>query len=406
MHQDSSSLALRDRLPLPLMAAIAALPPLAVDMYLPAMPQIATSLGTEIHTIQNSLSIFLLGFGLGMLCFGPFSDRYGRRPMALFGLTGFAISSLFVTLSGNATLFLLFRFLQGFLGSAATVNVPAMIRDCYGKDTAKGMSTVMMIMLIAPLLAPLLGSLTLILGSWRGIFAALTAYAVVLFVLTLWRLPETRPALAPGERRTIFGNYRIILGNHRIWLDLCTYILVALGFFTYLTSASFLYITWYGASETLFGVLFAATAISLILVNFINVRVVTRFGARRMMHAGLILGTVFALALLGLTLAGMGLYWMVAAFFCITGSLGIASVNADALVVIEFPQQASSASAVIGTLRFGFGGLAGPLLAWGYDGTPLPVAILTLTCFAGAALLQLLRFLSRRGTSSPASNPP
>jgi DHA1 family bicyclomycin/chloramphenicol resistance-like MFS transporter len=393
-------------LPLPLMAAIAALPPLAVDMYLPAMPQIATNLGTEISTIQNSLSIFLLGFGLGMLFFGPFSDRFGRRPMALFGLTGFAISSLFVTLSDSAALFLLFRFLQGFLGSAATVNVPAMIRDCYDKDTAKGMSTVMMIMLIAPLLAPLMGSLALMLGSWQGIFAALTVYAVILFLLTWWRLPETRPPHAVGEKRTMFGNYPIILGNRRIWLDLCTYILVALGFFTYLTSASFLYITWYGASETLFGILFAATAVSLIIVNFINVRVVTRFGARRMMHAGLALGTVFAAALLAITLAGMSLYWMVAAFFCITGSLGIASVNADALVVIEFPKQASSASAVIGTLRFGFGGLAGPLLAWSYDGTPLPVAMLTLACFAGAALLQLLRTLLRRGANPPASSPP
>ncbi len=406
MHQDPSSLSLRDRLPLPLMAAIAALPPLAVDMYLPAMPEIATSLGAEISTIQNSLSIFLLGFGMGMLSFGPFSDRYGRRPMALFGLTGFAISSLFVTLSGSATMFLAFRFLQGFLGSAATVNVPAMIRDTYGKDTAKGMSSVMMIMLIAPLVAPLLGSAALTLGGWQNIFGSLTLYAAVLILLTWWRLPETRPVLAPEERRTMLGNYRVILGNRRIWLDLLTYILLALAFFTFLTSASFLYITWYGATPTEFGVLFAATSVSLILVNFINVRVVTRFGSRRMLQTGLVLGTGFALALLAIVVSGLGLYWMVAAFFCITGSLGIAWVNADALVVIEFPKQASSASAVIGTLRFGVGSLAGPLLAWDYDGTPLPAAILTLVCFAGAASLQLLRSVLQRAPNSPASNPP
>jgi DHA1 family bicyclomycin/chloramphenicol resistance-like MFS transporter len=376
------------------MAAIAALPPLAVDMYLPAFPQIADNLGTDINTIQNSLSIFLLGFGLGMLFFGPFSDRYGRRPMALFGLIGFALSSLFLTLSDNATMFLLFRFLQGFLGSAATVNVPAMIRDCYGKDTAKGMSSVMMIMLIAPLVAPLMGSFALTLASWQGIFALLTLYTVVLFLLSWWRLPETRAELAPGERRTMFGNYRIILGHRRIWLDLCTYILLALAFFTYLTAASFLYINWYGASATLFGVLFAATAISLIIANFVNVRIVTRVGARRMMHMGLLLGTLFTLGLLAIAVTDLGLYWMVAAFFCVTGSLGLAWVNADALVVIEFPKQASSASAVIGTLRFGVGGLAGPLLAWTYDGTPLPVALLMLGCIGGAALLQFLRVLT------------
>ena len=393
MSQDAPSPALRDKLPLPLLAAIAALPPLAVDMYLPAMPQIATNLGADLTTIQNSLSIFLLGFGLGMLCFGPFSDRFGRRPLALIGLTGFAISTLFVTLSDSATMFLVFRFLQGFLGSAATVNVPAMIRDCYGKDTAKGMSSVLIIMLMAPLVAPLLGSLALMLSSWQGIFAALTAYATVLILLTWWRLPETRPERAPGERGTMFGSYLIILGNRRVSLDLLTYILLALAFFAYLTSASFLYINWHGASETLFGVLFATTALSLIIANFINRRIVTRVGTRRMMHSGLVLATVCAFALVAIAWQNMGLYWMVAAFFCITGSLGMAWVNADALIVVEFPQQASSASAVIGMLRFGVGSLAGPMLAWAYDGTPMPAAILILACLAGAAALQLLRRL-------------
>ncbi|MGV3591005.1 MAG: multidrug effflux MFS transporter [Gammaproteobacteria bacterium] len=378
------------------MAAIAALPPLAVDMYLPAMPQIATSLGADINTIQNSLSVFLLGFGMGMLCFGPFSDRFGRRPMALIGLSGFVLASLLVTLSSTAAMFLLFRFVQGFIGSAATVNVPAMIRDCYGKDTAKGMSTVMMIMLVAPLVAPLLGSFTLVVASWRGIFAALTLYAAILVVLTWWRLPETRPPLAPGERRTMFGNYRIILGNHRVWLDLLTYIMLALAFFTYLTAASFLYITWYGASETEFGFLFAITAVSLIAANFINVRVVTRVGTRRMMHAGLAIALASALVLAFLETSGSGsLYAMVAGFFCITGGLGIAWVNADALVVIEFPRQASSASAVIGTLRFGIGSLAGPVLALTYTGTSTPTVTLIACCLVGASVLQMLRRMQR-----------
>jgi DHA1 family bicyclomycin/chloramphenicol resistance-like MFS transporter len=391
MLPDDSPPSLRERLPLPLMAAIAALPPLAVDMYLPAIPQIATDLGTEISTVQNSLSIFLVGFGLGMLVFGPYSDRYGRRPLALFGLSGFAVSSLFLTLSTSADAFLLFRLLQGLLGSAATVTIPAMIRDCYGKDTAKGMSAVTMIMLVAPLLAPLMGSLVLSLAPWEGIFAALTLYPLVLLLLTWWRLPETKPAQEHGQHRGILGNYRIILGKRSIWLDLFSYMLSALAFFTYLTSVSFVYITYYGVSETLFGILFACSAASLIFVNFINVRVVSRFGPRRMMHAGLVLGTGFAVLLLLGTLLESGLPWTVLCFVCIVGSLGISAVNADALILIEFPQQASSASAVTGTLRFGFGALAGPILAWTYTGTPLPVAIVLLLALAGAGLMQLLR---------------
>lgn len=391
MSNTESDTSLRDRLPLPLMAAIAALPPLAVDMYLPAIPQIASDLGTEISTVQNSLSIFLVGFGLGMLIFGPFSDRYGRRPLALFGLTGFAIASLFLTLTTSGTAFLALRLLQGFLGSAATVVIPAMIRDSYGKDTAKGMSAVTMIMLIAPLLAPLLGSLVLTFSPWEGIFAALTLYPIVLFALTWRLLPETRPADTGGPRRTILGNYKIIMGNRRIWLDLVSFMLAALAFFAYLTSVSFVYITWYGVSETLFGILFACSAAALILANFINVRVVSRYGPRRLMHIGLGCGSVFTLLLLLVMSSGMSLGWAVAGFICMVGCLGIAAVNADALILLEFPQQASSASAVTGTLRFGSGALAGPILAWTYDGTPVPVAILLVCALSGAALVQVLR---------------
>jgi DHA1 family bicyclomycin/chloramphenicol resistance-like MFS transporter len=382
---------LRDRLPLPLMAAIAALPPLAVDMYLPAIPQIADDLSTQISTIQNSLSIFLVGFGLGMLFFGPLSDRYGRRPLAMFGLTGFAVCSLLLSLSTTSSAFLCFRLAQGFLGSAASVVIPAMIRDSYGKDTAKGMSAVTMIMLVAPLLAPLMGSLVLSFAPWEGIFTALTIYPLVVLLFAWWRLPETKPAEAHSERKSLLSNYKIILGNKHIYLDLVCFMLSALAFFTYLTSVSFVYITYYGVSETLFGVLFACSASALILANYINVRVVTRFGSRRMMHAGLALGACFALLLLLVTILGMSLYWTVACFVCIVGCFGIAAVNADSLILLEFPRQASSASAVTGTLRFGCGALAGPILAWTYDGTPLPVAILLVCALLGASATQVLR---------------
>ena len=375
------------------MAAIAALPPLAVDMYLPAIPQIANDLDTQISTIQNSLSIFLVGFGLGMLFFGPLSDRHGRRPLALFGLTGFALCSLLLSLSTTSSAFLFFRLAQGFLGSAASVVIPAMIWDSYGKDTAKGMSAVTMIMLIAPLLAPLMGSLVLSFARWEGIFTALTIYPLAVLMFTWWRLPETKPAEAHGERRSLLSNYKIILSNKNIYLDLLCFMFSALAFFTYLTSVSFVYITYYGVSETLFGVLFACSASALILANFINVRVVTRFGSRRMMHAGLALGTCFALLLLVVTLLGLGLYWTVMSFICIVGGFGIAAVNADSLILVQFPKQASSASAVTGTLRFGCGALAGPILAWTYDGTPLPVAILLVCALVSAGTTQFLRKL-------------
>jgi DHA1 family bicyclomycin/chloramphenicol resistance-like MFS transporter len=389
MDHSAPSAALRDSLPMPLLAGIAALPPLAIDMYLPAMPRIAADLGADISLIQNSLSIFLVGFGGGMLLFGPLSDRHGRRPLALCGLCGFALASLLLTFSPSAMLFLAFRLLQGFLGSAATVTVPAMIRDGYGKDAAKGMSAMMVIMLVAPLLAPLLGSLALQLGPWQGIFGSLSAYAALLLGLAWLKLPETKPG--GGERRGFLGNYRLILGQRGIHIDLFSFMLTSLAFFLYLTAVSFVYITYYGVGETTFGVLFACAASALILANFINARVVLRAGPRRMFHLGLSLATICALLMTLVSWQEWGLVSTVIALVGMVGGLGICAVNADALVVIQFPHQASSASAVTGTLRFGFGALAGPLLAWAHDGTPLPVGLLLLGALGLSGALQLLR---------------
>ncbi len=387
--------------PLLLLAAIAALPPLAVDMYLPAIPGIADDLDTSISTVQNSLSIFLVGFGLGLLTFGPLSDRHGRRPLAFVGLVGFAVASFFTAIAESADSFLVFRLLQGFLGSAASVTVPAMIRDCYGKNTAKGMSHVIMIMLLAPLVAPLMGSLLLQLGSWEIIFAAMTVYSLILCVLAFLRLPETRPEPEPTAKpASLLGNYLLILAQRAIYPDLLTFMLAAFAFFTYLTSVSFVYITWFGVSETVFGLLFACTASALILANYINVRLVSRVGSRRMLLGALGCGTVFAVLLFAVNLLDLPIAWTVLCYVFIVGSFGIMSVNGDSLVLVQFPHQASSASAVTGTLRFGSGALAGPLLAVFYNGTPLPVASLIVGALTLACGCQWLRHHLSRQTAT------
>lgn len=392
MSSDHSapSASLRTALPLPLLSSIAALPPLAVDMYLPAMPQIAEDFHTSLSVIQNSLSLFLLGFGLGMLLWGPMADKHGRRPMARFGLACFGLVSLMLVFSPNAETFLTLRFIQGIFGSAATVTVPAMIRDCFGKDTAKGMSTVMMIMLVAPLVAPLIGSNILAVAPWEGLFVFLTVYAAVLSVLVWKLLPETRPAHFATNSQSPLNNYKIIFSKRSIYLDLFSYMLLALTFFLYLTSVSFLYITWFGVSETNFGYLFALSAAALLIANFTNRQLVSRVTPRRMLRRALAGSALFALLLLVGFWLDMNLTATVIVFFALVGCLGVAWVNADALIIMGFPQQAGSASAVVGTMRFGVGSLAGPLLAWTYSGTPKPVALLMVGCLTLAGILQTL----------------
>ncbi|MBT6143735.1 multidrug effflux MFS transporter [bacterium] len=387
---------LKEKLPLPLMASISALPALSIDMYLPAIPGMAESLNAQISTIQNSLSIFLLSFGFGMLFFGPLADKYGRRPLALFGLAGFGLASLGLSLSSTAGEFLFFRFFQGVLGSAATVVIPAIIRDCFGKDTAKGMSTVTMIMLTAPLVAPLIGSVLLIFSDWRAIFLFLTGYSLIVFLLTLWNLPETLSTESKTQQRSFLKNYLHIFTTPRIYPYLATFLMSSLAFFTYLTSAPFVYITWFGMSEIQFALIFTTTALSLIVANFINVRHVSRQGPRNMMYLGLASGCLFSLMLLLVTLANLNMFLTVACFFMIIGSLGIISVNAESLILIEFPNQASTASAVTRTMRFSTGALVGPILALVYTGTPVPIAILVTIGLCLAALMQLVTFMQAK----------
>jgi len=394
---DSTVHPLRHKLPLPLLASISALPPLSIDMYLPAIPGMAESLNTEISTIQYSLSIFLVSFGIGMLLFGPFADRFGRRPLALFGLGGFALTSLGLTLSPTAEIFLVFRFFQGLLGSAATIVIPAMIRDTFGKDTAKGMSTVTMIMLTAPLVAPLAGSMFLTFSNWRAIFLFLAVYAIVVLALSFWKLPETHIVQATDKKTSFVSNYLLILSNRKIYPTLATFLLSSLAFFTYLTSAPFVYITWFGVSEIVFGLLFTTTAASLILANYINVRYVSRLGSQRMLHLGMSMALLFAIVLTVVTHANLSFHWTVACFFMIIGSLGIISVNAESLILIDFPNQSSSASAVARTLRFSTGALVGPLLALSYTGTPIPIAYQVLIAISLAVLLQCAsHFIARK----------
>lgn len=383
------------RPPILLLAAIAALPPLAIDMYLPAIPVIADFFNADIELMLLSLSIFLAGFSGGMLLFGPLSDRYGRRPLAIFGLCGFIVSSLLIAATSTTTLFLVGRLLQGLLGAAATVTVPAMVRDCYGKDTARGISTVTIIMLLAPLVAPMLGSLMLVFGPWQLHFYFKAAYALLLLGLALAILPETRPpenqAKRPSLMSSFLSNYWTILSRRRIYFDLLTSLCSALAFFTYLTAVSFIYISYFGISESLFGMLFALSAGSLIVVNYINMRLVSSVGSRRILHTGLSVAMVASVALLVFNLFGLGVYFTVVAFTLIVGGLGLSWVNADSLVLMEFPHQASSAAAVIGTLRFGTGAMAGPLLAWSFNNTPLPASWIVLGSVTVALSSQLVR---------------
>lgn len=354
---------------LPLLSALVATTPLAIDLYLPAFVAISAYFDTNMANVQLSLSSYLAGYAIGMMLFGPLIDQKGRRLFALFGLLGFALCSFLLTVTKSIDTFIALRFTQAFFGSAVTVVVPGIIRHMYQENTAKGMSYVSMIMMLAPLLAPSIGSVLMITWHWHAIFYALTLYALVLFTLAYFYLQEV--PIHPSKLRgaaLFLSNYRIVLTNHKARFDIVISMLASFAFFCFLTKVSAIYMAHFKVSETEFGVLFAFNVLALMLGNFINTRLVPRFGSRKMLNLGLLVSFVSVTCLIFVSTFTDNVY-LVATFIApLMMSLGIMATNADALILINFKKKSGTATAVIGTLRFGSGALAGPILAF----IPLP----------------------------------
>lgn len=375
-----------------LLAAIIAVTPLAVDMYLPAMPDIAHSLDTHIGNVQQSLSIYLAAYAGGMLLFGPLADQLGRRPLAIFGLTGFTLSSVGLVFADSIELFLTLRTTQAFCGAAATVVVPGLVRHLYQEHTAKGMSYLSMIMMLAPLLAPSIGSVILLISQWHSIFAVLALYGAIIFALVWKWLPEISKPIDPNaahKKMNFFSGYTIIFSNPQARPMIASMMFGSFAFFSFITAVSFLYINYFGVSEQVFSLLFGANVICLMVTNFINSRLVTHYGPLRMLRAGVVIGLTSATVLCLVNYLQLGIAYTVIALAPLMGSLTLMGTNADAILLMKFPHNTGTTTAVAGTLRFGSGAFAGPILAFFYTGTAMPFSLLMLAGVTGVFVCQV-----------------
>jgi len=372
------------------LGAIMTIGPLSIDMYLPAFPEIARRLGTSASQVQLTLTACVAGLALGQLVIGPLSDRFGRRLPLLAALGTYAVASVVCAVAPSVAVLMALRFVQGLAGAGGMVIVSAVVRDLYaGAAAARLFSSLMLVVGLAPILAPLVGAQVLGVTSWRGIFLVLALLSGLIAALVALGLRET----LPPERRSDQGLGRTLQTMRALLRDrwfVGHALAGALGFgalFAYVAGSSFVLQGIYGVSPQLYSVLFAMNGLGLIAASQVNARLVDRFGPARLLHAGLVAiaaasGTLLAVALTG----GLGVGAVLAPMFVVVSSLSFVLPNSIALALADHAAVAGTASALLGASQFLMGALVAPLVGAGGTSSAVPMAA-TMTIFALAALV-------------------
>lgn len=365
------------------LGAIGALTPLAIDMYLPAMPTIARDLGVEAGDVQFTLTAYTAGFALGQLIHGPLADSFGRRPVLILGVLFFGLAAVVSATTHGIDALTWVRTAQGFAGAAAAVIIQAVVRDMFDReDFARAMSFVTLVITIAPLVAPMIGGYLAIWFGWRSIFWVLAIFAAVVIALVLWKIPETLKVenRQPLRLATTLRNYvRLCRNPVAIGLILSGAFSFS-GMFAFLTAGSFVYIDIYGVRPDHFGYLFGLNIIAMIIMTSINGRMVKKVGSHAMLQFGL---WVQLLAGIGLFVAwsmDLGLWGIVPFVVLFIGTLSTIGSNAMGLLLSGYPTMAGTASSLAGTLRFGIGSIVGAIVAALPNGVAWPMIIVMTAC--------------------------
>ena len=367
--------------------------PLAIDMYLPALPSIAREMGEPLSRIQYTLSAYTIGFALSQLIYGPLSDRIGRRIITLLGLVFFVITSVLAAMCETALELIIVRALQAFAAAGIMVTVPAMIRDSFPSDqVAKALSSIMVVTTIAPLVAPMLGGQVLNFAGWPAIFLFLAIVSAVVLVIAIFRIKET---LHESRRSTVpvsqlASTYKSII-THRDTSGclLCNAFFFS-GMFAFIAGSPFVYIELFGVLPENYGFFFGMNIVAMMLINMLNIRLVGRFKLFSILRAGSWASATFAAITLINSITGFGgLMGIAIPIALYIGCLGLTGPNSNALSMEYFPKAAGATTALGGAMRFGMSGLASALVGLLHDGTSFPMVIVMF----GAGVCSVLSLL-------------
>ncbi|SFG33310.1 MFS transporter, DHA1 family, bicyclomycin/chloramphenicol resistance protein [Actinopolymorpha cephalotaxi] len=361
-----------------LLGSITAIGPMSIDLYLPAFPELARSLHTTEPLVQLTLTACLVGLAVGQALIGPLSDAIGRRRPLLVGMAGYAVASVLCALAPTVEALAAGRFLQGLAGSAGAVLAQALVRDLVdGPMVASILSRLLLVMGVAPVIAPTLGGQLLGLTGWRGLFWLLAAFGLVMTGVVAVFVRETLTA----ERRRTGGvvgtlrTYRMLVRDRRYvgYAGMSAFGFLAI--FGYVSGSPFAYQVVHGVSPQTYGLLFGMNSVGLVAASQWNARLVLRVPPFQILRRALWLSVTAAVALVFTATTGaFGLAGLAVPLFALMTSIGLVLPNAGALALNRHPESAGTAAAMVGMTQFMVGAAAGPFIGSLGSHTAVPMA--------------------------------
>ena len=356
--------------------------PLSLDLYLPALPELADDLDASASAAQLSITACLVGLAVGQLVAGPLSDRLGRRRPLIVGLVGFMLASVACALAPSAAILVVLRFVQGLAGAAGLVISRAIARDLYsGRALMIFFSRLILIAGLAPVIAPILGGQLSLIMSWRGIFGVLAGFGAVLLLAGWLGLKET----LPPERRIVGGFGKTLHGYNTLLHDRffvgCALSsgLAGASMFAYISGSTFVLQRIYGMSPQGFSFVFGAISLALVIAAQVGGRLALRWPLTRVLGFGLAVNLCGAASLLTTVIIGLPLGVLIAALSVMVSAVGLIFPTANALALSDYPDLAGTASSLQGLSQFVFGAVAAPLVGIAGERTALPLGIVTTT---------------------------
>jgi MFS transporter, DHA1 family, multidrug resistance protein len=375
-----------------ILGSLTALAPFSIDMYLPGFGEIAHSLGTSVATVALSLSSFFVGISLGQLLYGPLLDRYGRKKPLYAGLLLYLAATFVCMQAKDINTLIILRFIQAVGSCAATVAAMAMVRDLFGaKESARVFSLLLLVLGASPMIAPTAGGYIVATWGWRVIFLVLLLLGALIFLMTLFFLPDSYPADKDFSLKPlpILRNFLSVLREPQFVVYMLVYALAFAGLFAYVSGSPLVFMDVFHVDKKTYGWIFAGLSVAFIGLSQFNGLLLRRYSSQQIIRVALSGQVVVSLVFLVGSIAGWyGLGYTIVMLFVFLACVGFTNPNAAALSLAPFDKNAGSASALLGATQMGVGALASVGVSVWSNRTATPmVAIIAVTSVLAMAVL-------------------